>query len=108
VEERILALQNRKRELANAAIEGKAVGKLSMKDIMSLFRHDHQGLPDTNNISLGKSTRLLGAGPGNGGSSVLRKEDTGYQVVRKTSYPVGKPNPQGTSAGSSVWDRRWD
>ncbi|KAI9765409.1 MAG: hypothetical protein M1840_007367 [Geoglossum simile] len=105
VEERILALQNKKRELANAAIEGKAVGKLSMKDIMYLFRHDHQGPPDANNISLGTSTRLLGTGRG---SSVPRKEDVGYQGVRKTSYPVGKHNPQGASAGSSIWDRRWD
>lgn len=47
VEERIVALQEKKRELANAAIEGgKAVGKLSMQDILRLFRreaeHDHR------------------------------------------------------------------
>lgn len=43
VEERILALQQRKRELANAAIEGgKAVGKLSMEDILNLFKGDSQ------------------------------------------------------------------
>ncbi|QDS72364.1 hypothetical protein FKW77_008217 [Venturia effusa] len=46
VEERILDLQEAKRKLANAAIEGgKAIGKLTMKDIMALFRrdaeHDH-------------------------------------------------------------------
>ena len=41
VEERILELQERKRELAKAAIEGgTGVGKLSMKDILGLFRHD--------------------------------------------------------------------
>ncbi|KAI9847511.1 MAG: hypothetical protein M1837_002412 [Sclerophora amabilis] len=40
VEERILELQEKKRELANAAIEGKAVGKLNMKDILHLFRRD--------------------------------------------------------------------
>ena len=41
VEERILELQERKRELAKAALEGgKAVGKLSMQDMISLFRHD--------------------------------------------------------------------
>lgn len=38
VEERILELQEKKRELAKAAIEGgKAVAKLTMKDLMSLF-----------------------------------------------------------------------
>ena len=41
VEERIVELQERKRELAEAAIEGgKAVAKLSMKDLLALFRHD--------------------------------------------------------------------
>lgn len=41
VEERILDLQEKKRELAKAAIEGgKAVAKLSMRDIMSLFGRD--------------------------------------------------------------------
>ena len=46
VEERILALQEKKRELAEAAIEGgKASNNLSMKDIMQLFHGDaeHSG-----------------------------------------------------------------
>lgn len=43
VEERILALQEKKRELAKAAIEGgRAAGKLSMNDILGLFRSDAQ------------------------------------------------------------------
>ncbi|GAB7338120.1 hypothetical protein MBLNU457_4477t1 [Dothideomycetes sp. NU457] len=38
VEERILELQEKKRQLANAAIEGgKSIGKLSMRDILGLF-----------------------------------------------------------------------
>ncbi|KAF2764755.1 hypothetical protein EJ03DRAFT_256218, partial [Teratosphaeria nubilosa] len=42
VESRILELQARKRELARAAIEGAAtnVNKLSMQEILGLFRHD--------------------------------------------------------------------
>lgn len=41
VEARILELQEKKRALANAAIEGKAdIGKLSMKDILNLFKRD--------------------------------------------------------------------
>ncbi|KAL8791687.1 MAG: hypothetical protein Q9195_005694 [Heterodermia aff. obscurata] len=41
VEARILELQEKKRALAEAAIEGKqAVGKLSMKDILRLFRRE--------------------------------------------------------------------
>lgn len=40
VEEKIIALQDKKRELANAAIEGgKTMAKLSMKDLLSLFGH---------------------------------------------------------------------
>ncbi|KAF2642832.1 hypothetical protein P280DRAFT_468143 [Massarina eburnea CBS 473.64] len=41
VEEKILDLQEAKRKLAAAAIEGgKAIGKLDMKDILALFKHD--------------------------------------------------------------------
>lgn len=45
VEERILELQEKKRELAKAAIEGgKAVAKLTMRDLMSLFgRNPEEG-----------------------------------------------------------------
>ena len=49
VEERIIALQEKKRELAKAAIEGgKAVGKLSMSDILALFKKgaEHEGHGD--------------------------------------------------------------
>jgi hypothetical protein len=49
VEERILRLQDSKRALANAALEGgKAVAKLSLQDIMALFQHDaeHRWEPD--------------------------------------------------------------
>jgi len=54
VEERILELQAKKRELANAAIEGggKAVGKLSMKDIMNLFRKDAENAGHHEDVSV--------------------------------------------------------
>ncbi|KAK7535245.1 SNF2 family N-terminal domain-containing protein [Phyllosticta citribraziliensis] len=58
VEERILDLQEAKRKLANAAIEGgKAINKLSMKDIMNLFRrdaeHEHPVDVDHDNFASG-------------------------------------------------------
>lgn len=57
VEERILELQQKKRELANAALEGgKAVGKLSMQDILRLFKRDAEHDPsheDVRSLSLG-------------------------------------------------------
>ena len=49
VEERILALQERKRLLAAQAIEGgskKAGVKVGLQELMALFRHDHHGEPE--------------------------------------------------------------
>lgn len=72
VEERILDLQEAKRKLANAAIEGgKAIGKLSMKDIMALFRrdaeHDHpvdaENLDSRVRVLDGSPRKGVGAGP---------------------------------------------
>lgn len=48
VEERILALQEKKRELAGQAIEGGAagkLGKLGMREILQLFRRDAELAP---------------------------------------------------------------
>ncbi|WVQ77121.1 hypothetical protein IAR50_006804 [Cryptococcus sp. DSM 104548] len=49
VEDRILALQNNKRELATAALSGQAgkgLMKLTMDDIMKLFKHSPKGQED--------------------------------------------------------------
>ncbi|KAH7018696.1 SNF2 family N-terminal domain-containing protein [Macrophomina phaseolina] len=66
VEERILDLQEAKRKLANAAIEGgKAINKLSMKDIMNLFRRDaeHEHPVDTQHMDFDSSFKgVLGRG----------------------------------------------
>jgi hypothetical protein len=66
VEERILDLQEAKRKLANAAIEGgKAIGKLSMKDILALFRRDaeHDHPVDKDDIGLEvERVKMLGYG----------------------------------------------
>ncbi|EME49631.1 hypothetical protein DOTSEDRAFT_68421 [Dothistroma septosporum NZE10] len=65
VEERIVELQERKRELARAAIEGgKGVGKLSMKDILGLFKRDaeHGGHDEEDRAlweKFGSDNRLL-------------------------------------------------
>jgi SNF2 family DNA or RNA helicase len=59
VEARILDLQERKRELANATIEGKsAAAKLTLQDMLKLFRHDAEHSHGVDGIGLGK-TRLL-------------------------------------------------
>lgn len=66
VEERILQLQDRKRELAKAAIgdgdmasKAKAA-KMSMKDILFLFKRDAEhGVRDTDEAGLNVRTRVL-------------------------------------------------
>ncbi|KAL9000717.1 MAG: hypothetical protein Q9169_000753 [Polycauliona sp. 2 TL-2023] len=72
VEARILELQEKKRELAKQAIEvgGKAAaGKLSVKDIMNLFRrdaeHDHRWGHD--DVGAGKENLITGTGTMKGG-----------------------------------------
>ena len=54
VEARILELQERKRELANATIEGKAAaGKLTLQDMLKLFRHDAEGTHEVDGLGMG-------------------------------------------------------
>lgn len=78
VEERILELQEKKRELANAAIEGgKGMGKLSMQDILGLFRRDAEhGEGDQEDERLfekfGSDSRLLD-GPTNAGAEQMKR-----------------------------------
>ena len=103
VEARILELQEKKRALAEAAIEGKqAAGKLSMKDILKLFRRDAEhvlrvevrgkgwGLSDTGDAGETRTmvarSEQLAAFPGMSGGKRLpsgaghqaRKEDSIY------------------------------
>ena len=92
VEERILELQEAKRKLANAAIEGgKAIGKLSMKDILALFKRDaefdQRHVDDADEGTMFNRTRVLESGekgettarkPRKAGSLGFRKDDSVY------------------------------
>ncbi|KAI9872700.1 MAG: hypothetical protein M1830_001278 [Pleopsidium flavum] len=81
VEERILELQEKKRELANATIEGKAVGKLSMKDILNLFKRDAEHAHhDDAGMTLGGKTRVLNGGKSSGVRGVEEKERMGMRI----------------------------
>lgn len=118
VEEKILALQEKKRQLAAAAIEGgKAVGKLSMQDILQLFRRDAEvgGAGDEEDEAFekrfGGESKLLD-GSGNGGG---RQEGAGSGSGSQT--PPERRG--GASAGGgarkgvarrpehAVYGRRW-
>ena len=107
VEARILELQEKKRALAEAAIEGKqAAGKLSMKDILRLFRRDaehehpvevggkHRGLMDGETAD---SMRMMAAG-----AEQLGAFRSGGGV-RKVSPGVGH---QGRKE-DDIYGRRW-
>lgn len=92
VEERILELQEAKRKLATAALEGgKAMGKLDMKDILALFRREAEYEPgsvdDEEEASVFRQTRVLEGGAGaetvvrkarKAGSLGFRKDDAVY------------------------------
>jgi hypothetical protein len=95
VEERILELQEAKRKLANAALEGgKAIGKLSMKDILALFKREAEFEPgsvdEVDDQGMYGRTRVLENGveksadttaprpPRKAGSLGFRKEDSVY------------------------------
>lgn len=110
VEERILDLQERKRELANATIEGKtAAGKLTMRDMMALFgreaeaRFDHErGAPD-----LTSKTRLLvskndddTSSPRTGDVWSLPSSQSSQDARRKQDRKPGRQD-------DSVYGRRW-
>jgi SNF2 family DNA or RNA helicase len=107
VEEKILALQEKKRQLAAAALEGgKAVGKLSMQDIMQLFRRDAEhGGNDADDAAFaekfGGDAKLL---DGSGGRSEGRQE---------SSTPPERAGQRDAKKGvarrpeHSVYGRRW-
>ena len=119
VEERILALQEKKRALAQAAVEGKAVGKLSIKDILNLFRRDAEA-DDHHNIQtggvgggvglgLGEKTRVLSPGEdqrninnGIGGSG-----GGGGVGALRASPPVMEKGRRAQPRDEGVWGRRW-
>ena len=96
VEARILELQERKRELANATIEGKsAAAKLTLQDMLKLFRHDAEHTHGVDGIGLGKA-RLLADDLAPGGVEARsRREGSGGPA-----HPVKQKEHE-------VFGRRW-
>ncbi|PGH13100.1 hypothetical protein AJ80_06472 [Polytolypa hystricis UAMH7299] len=122
VEERIVELQDRKRELANATIEGKtAAAKLTMKDMMALFGHDAEArfVDDAaSSIDLVGRTRLLdsrndddtSARSSRSGSAAVSSASSASQQARRATPPVMERKSGGNrrpTPESSVYGRRW-
>jgi hypothetical protein len=107
VEERIVDLQERKRELANATLEGKsAAGKLTMRDMMALFGRDaeHSYTSRQDTLDFKQPTRLLSsadeppAAPSSSLSDLSR--DQRNRPYQQPHRPPARPD-------DSVYGRRW-
>ncbi|MCJ1377448.1 hypothetical protein MMC17_000543 [Xylographa soralifera] len=100
VEERILDLQEKKRALAAAAIEGQAVAKLSMQDILNLFKHDaeHDPRHEMHN-QLGAKTRVLPA--------VAPSTNSRESSIRSTPPVMERGAGANKVKEDAVFGRRW-
>lgn len=86
VEERIIALQEKKRELAKVAIEGgKGIAKLSMSDILALFKHD---APDDHHILENTMDGLRFLGNRNVTESSQPRHTQAHRVPSASRQPV--------------------
>lgn len=107
VEERIVDLQNRKRELANATIEGKsAAGKLTMRDMMALFGRDaeskHDDTDTQNTLNFNKHTRLLSSADDD--VLAVSSQSSGYSDPRVQDR---RNQSNRSTPDDSVYGRRW-
>lgn len=115
VEERILDLQEKKRELANQTIEGGqgGAGKLGMKEILQLFRRDAEHAPpkpNATNHDLGAKPRILkeaSTGSGSGSARSSREASVIMTGERRVSPPVEvRPKPAAPRE-DALYGRRW-
>lgn len=105
VEERIIDLQDRKRELANVTIEGKtAAAKLTMKDMMALFGKDAEARYNGDrDLDLNQTTKLLNSGADSNSGPTYASE-TQTSSSRDRSRQQAKRTSRGED---SVYGRRW-
>lgn len=107
VEERILDLQEKKRELANQTIEGGkgGAGKLGMKEILQLFRRDAEHAPPHSSTvyDLGNKPRVMKeVSPSVSGSVGSSREGS---VARNSS--AFETKSKANRKEDNVYGRRW-
>jgi hypothetical protein len=95
VEERILELQEAKKKLANAALEGgKAMAKLDMKDMLALFsrgaEHDQKHVDREINSGIFEQARVLDSMAAKAGSSTGDRRKAGSLGLRKEHSVYGR------------------
>lgn len=118
VEARIVDLQDRKRELANATIEGNknAAAKLTLKDMLDLFRHDAESKAKIDGVGMKDggaglmASRQGDRGVGNGG--VREREKTEWEIKEDERLKRERERRKNGSGGAkrtedSVYGRRW-
>lgn len=108
VEERIINLQERKRELANMTIEGKsAAGKLTVRDMMALFGRDAESSYTSKQASIDSKqpTRLLSSADDTVPVSSAPQSSmrSGPSLDRTRSYQP----PRSPRVEDSMYGRRW-
>ncbi|KAB8294038.1 hypothetical protein EYC80_009496 [Monilinia laxa] len=111
VEERILLLQEKKRELANQTIEGGkgGAGKLGMKEILQLFRRDAENAPPAAGAyDLGAKPRILKESASRSPSkSAVNLDSVGSQAASAPRKITPTPF-QARKVEDSVYGRRWE
>ena len=109
VEERILELQDKKRQLADATIEGKtAAAKLTMEDMLKLFRHDAEQTHQVDGVGLDLVARdrvLLESDAADTESYHSGGRDQRGPLDQKSGARVGAPQPR--RGEDAVYGRRW-
>ena len=107
VEERILDLQEKKRELANQTIEGGkgGAGKLGMKEILQLFRRDAEHAPPhpaAAQYDLGSKPRILKEVSMSNSAGSSREGSADRRMTPPTVRPASAAVKE-----DSVFGRRW-
>ncbi|MCJ1309788.1 hypothetical protein MMC25_003449 [Agyrium rufum] len=111
VEERILELQEKKRALASQAIEGKmAVSKLTMQDLLKLFRKDAEHDERHGRLSLEAKARVNGGiigrnGNGNGMRAAVEERVVPNERSKGGFAPARLQDKKVPDAGA--YARRW-
>lgn len=108
VEERILDLQERKRELANLTIEGKtAAAKLTMNDMMALFGKDAESRYTGGQSSLEFSPQKGGLLNSKYESASQDRSDTTTSGRDDSRDRKGRQESRAPSTEHAVYGRRW-
>ncbi|KAM0134106.1 hypothetical protein ACHAO1_005941 [Botrytis cinerea] len=110
VEERILLLQEKKRELANQTIEGGkgGAGKLGMKEILQLFRRDAEHAPPAAGAyDLGAKPRILKESASRSPSKSAATLDSHGSQSSSAPRKITPTPFQARKVEDSLYGRRW-